>query len=307
MITPSFLKPGDTIGVIAPAGQIRDKELVYNGVRLLKEFGVNVVIPRELWPGKAYLSDTDENRAKEFQQMWVDDNIDAIICLRGGFGVLRILPFLDLKELKKYNKFLIGFSDISLLQNYLAVQIGVQSIHGPVLTSLSQIEPESIKKTMLILGGRINTAFENERIEILKTGETCTGQIMGGNMTSLTTVLGTSFDFSWDDKVLFLEEIGEPLYKIDRLITQLALAGKFNKIKALVLGDFTYRQDDSVSDKTKYKEDVWNLFLNTFINRNIPILAGLNSGHGKINNPFIIGSYCHIPAGKAKIEILKKD
>lgn len=307
MKTPPFLVPNDTIGVIAPAGQVRDKQLVHDGVKILKEFGLNIKLPRDLWPGTSYLSDTDQNRAKEFQKMWVDPTINAIICLRGGYGVLRMLPYLDLKEIKKYNKFLLGFSDITLLQNFLYAKTGVQSIHGPVLTSLPQIDIESIKKTMVLLGGRIETAFENEKLEVLQASETCVGEIIGGNLASLATVLGTPFDFSWDDKILFLEDIGEPLYRIDRLLTQLYYSGKFNKIKAIVLGDFTYNNSDSVSQKTKHTEDVWSLFQNTFKDKKIPILAGVNSGHGATNNPFIIGSKCLISAGKGKIEILKSD
>ncbi|WP_041277936.1 S66 peptidase family protein [Desulfotalea psychrophila] len=302
-LQPKALEPGDTIGVIAPSGRLSNSDAFYKGLHILEGFGYRLRFPRKLWPGSDYLADTDENRALEFHKMWADEEVQALICMRGGYGVLRMLEFLELKEIKKTPKYLLGFSDISLLQNYLLDRIGLPAIHGPVVTSLATASRSSVRALQAMLTGDLQQMLCERDLELLHGEAGGTGTLVGGNLTSLSTVLGTPFDISWKDKFVFLEDVGEPIYRIDRMLTQLAYAGKFKDVAGILLGDFSVSGHESSMEKMRHREMVWSRLLEIVGKRNIPVLAGIRSGHIMDNHPLLLGSTVRVAPGERRLSV----
>ena len=287
---PPPLKKGDTIGIVAPAGQLQDKMRFIKGIRILHEMGFQVKFPKNLWPGSNYLADSDENRAHEFNRLLLDDEVKGLISLRGGYGCLRMLGKIDLALVAKNPKILVGFSDISVLQNYLFEQTGLVSLHGPVVTSLCQATKDTLVSLYDCLTQAKVHCVRSDSIKVLRDGPEVSAPLIGGNLTSLVTLLGTGYDFSWDNKIVFLEDINEPIYKIDRMLTQLKLAGKFNNIVGLVLGDFSISTDGDEFKNLQYRESVRNRILEVFQDDGSPVWGDFPSGHCNRNLSFFIGA-----------------
>ena len=194
VLLPRPLKKGDLIGVIAPAGMLHDEVLFHSGIEILAEMGFEVKFPRELWPGVDYLADSDKNRATELNELFRDSEVKAIVSMRGGYGCLRILDRINLDIIANNPKFLIGFSDITVLQQYLYFQTGLVSLHGPTLTSLSRSTQETLEKFRASLLGQWNVPVCDKRIVQLQGSGSVTAPLIGGNLASLTTLLGTKYD-----------------------------------------------------------------------------------------------------------------
>jgi len=225
-LAPIPLKKGGNLGIIAPAGRLLDAHRFESGVQVLREMGFNAIYPRDLWPGTDYLADSDENRGSEFNRLMANPEVNGLISLRGGYGCLRMLEKIDLAVVTNFPKMIVGFSDITLLQNYLYQNTGLISLHGPVVTSLGTANSATLERLFLCLTGKWDEPLEVKKIEVLRDGPTLTAPLVGGNLASLTSLLGTQYDFPWDGKNVFLEDINEPVYRVDRMLTQLSLAGK---------------------------------------------------------------------------------
>ena len=280
---PQPLRPGDCIGIIAPAGQVRDKERVEQGVAILREMGFEVRLPRNLWPGTGYLADTDRNRAVEFHKMWADPEIPALLALRGGFGCLRLLDFLDRVELKKNRKLLIGFSDITILHGALYQANQMISLHGPMLTTLSATSRDSLEQFHACLTGKWNAPIRSRQVEVLRGGDPVCGRLSGGNLSSLTSMLATPLDQGWSNTILFLEDVGEPLYRLDRMLTQLAHCGKLSQPAGIILGDFSMTTDQDPLEKIRFHEEIWTRVLELTETAAMPVWGNFPVGHGADN------------------------
>lgn len=280
---PAPLKPGDIIGIIAPAGQIRDRQGFDSGIRLLAEMGFEPRFPRELWPGTGYLADSDANRAEEFNRMWADPEVSALLALRGGYGCLRMAAMIDLQQVRSQPKLLIGFSDITVLHNYLCRQTGLISLHGPVLSSLATSSRDAIERFVQCLRGNWRTPLQIKGVEVLRGDEETQGRLMGGNLSSLLTLLATPFEPDLAGSLLFLEDVGEPLYRIDRMLTQLWLAGKLHHLSGIILGDFSLGPDMEPLEKIRHHEAIWNRVLQLTADTQIPVWGGFPIGHGPAN------------------------
>jgi len=287
---PLPLKKNDTIAIIAPAGQLKEFPPFTKGVKILEEMGFQVKFPRDLWPGVDYLSDNDKNRGLEFNKCISDPEVKGLIMMRGGYGCLRMIDQIDLKLVTLNPKMIVGFSDITILQNFLYERTGLISLHGPVVTSLHDATVSSLEKLYHGLIGNWRTPVAPRNIEVLLAGPSSSGPLIGGNLTSLVTLLGTPFDFSWDGKIVFLEDIDEPLYRIDRMLTQLFLAGKLKNIIGLILGDFSITSFQDDIEKIRYKEHVWTRILEICRDANFPIWANFPHGHCRQNITLPLGA-----------------
>ncbi len=277
---PQKLKKGDAIGIIAPAAQIIDKDQFARGINILSEMGFEPVFPRELWPGDFFLADTDRNRTEEFSRMWSDDHVKALIAVRGGYGSIRIAPGLDKELIKSKKKLFVGFSDITLLHLFLYNQCDTISLHGPVLTSLPTLSQEALERFYISLTGGALNPIPFRRIEVLREGmQDSPAPLIGGNLSTIMTTLGTALDFDYSGKVLFLEDIGEMQFRLDRMLTHFHLAGKFKNLKGLILGDFSHPEITDMIDKLRYKEFVWNRVIELTKNEEYPVIADFPSGH----------------------------
>lgn len=301
MLVPKPLKVGDILGIVAPAGMLHDEALFHSGVRVLSEMGFEVKYPRELWPGVDYLSDYDNNRAAELNSFFRDSEVKGIVSMRGGYGCLRILDKINLDLIAANPKFLIGFSDITVLQQYLYFQTGLVSLHGPTLTSLSNSTQETLERFRASLLGQWKLPVWDKNIVQLQGSRIITAPLIGGNLASLTTFLGTKYDSDWAGKIIFLEDINEPIYKIDRMLTQLAASGKFKNIRGVILGNFAGPKNDSSLDEFRYKESVWSRVLEVCPNQDIPVWGDFPAGHCAHNITFPIGATVTMDCSKCRV------
>lgn len=301
---PAPLKKGDTIGVIAPAGQLQDETRFMQGVRILQGMGFQVKFPRDLWPGPEYLADSDDKRGYEFNRLIRDEEISGLISMRGGYGCLRMLGKIDIALVARNPKILVGFSDITILQNYLFEQTGLVTFHGPVVTSLGGATEDSLASFYYSLTNVKAHSIGSKDIEILRGGADITAPLIGGNLASLVTLLGTNYDFAWDNKIVFLEDINEPVYKIDRMLTQLQLAGKLTNIAGLILGDFSMSASVDDKEQLRYRQSVWNRVLELCPAHSVPIWANFPSGHCSCNLTFPLGAVAEMQSRQARLLFL---
>ncbi|MCK5696417.1 MAG: LD-carboxypeptidase, partial [Desulfobacula sp.] len=272
------LKSGDTLGVCAPSSRF-DTEKLNLGIKVLENLGFKVKVPEEIFKKKRYLAGNDMLRASVVNNLFSDPDIDGIICARGGFGAIRILDYLNWQMIKQNTKPFIGFSDCTAILLSIIRETGMPVIHGPTVVSFAADPKETIDSFYKILMG----SFDQIKVtggQIIKSGK-CTGILKGGNIATISHLLGTKFQPDFKNCILFLEDIGEPAYKIDRMLTQMKMAGLFEEIQGVITGTFEDCADD---------EYIKEILLETFDPYNVPILSGLDSGHGKINLPLYMGT-----------------
>lgn len=271
-LIPSNLIPGDTIGIAAPASPF-DIEFFYRGTDVLKDMGFNVRIPDDVFAKKGYLAGSDRHRAESLNRLFADTDIKAIICAKGGFGSVRILGFLDFETIRKNPKIFVGFSDVSALMWALYSRCWLVTFHGPVITTLGNADQETKDALLSLLLSDFMLEIKAEN-GITVRGGSASGPLAGGNLSTLCHLVGTPFAPVFRGHILFLEDRGEPSYKIDRMLFQMKLAGCFDGLAGLILGDF---QDCGRT------EEIFKIVNNIFKEYDIPILAGFEAGHGKRN------------------------
>ncbi len=301
LLYPLPLKKGDSIGIIAPAGQLHHDTRFLRGVAILREMGFQVIFPPELWPGKEYLADTDDNRGSEFNRLIKDAEIKALIAMRGGYGCLRMLDRIDLDLVARNPKILLGFSDITILQNYLYEKTGLVSLHGPVVNSLSETNKNALSRLHHNLTHMRSNYMDLPAIKVLREGPSVTAPLIGGNLASLVTLLGTRYDFSWNGKIVFLEDVNEPLYKIDRMLTQLKLAGKFDNISGLILGDFSTSINRDETEMLHFNKILWMRVVELCCEPEVPIWGNFPAGHSSSNFTFPLGALATMEKGKKRL------
>ena len=268
------LKPGSTIGIIAPGSPVDDPLLIKSAQMYLEERNFQTVLGETATDGKGYLSGSDWVRQKDLENMWSNDNVNAIWCLRGGYGTLRLLNRLYYGIFEKKPKILMGFSDITALELGLWAQIKLVTFHGPVLTTLSS--EFSTSQAIRMLTGKTDSVFswpESPKLNYVpfKEGRT-TGIILGGNLTTLVSMIGSSYFPALDDVILFIEEVKEASYRIDRLLTQLIFSGALDSVAAVVVGECV-----PVAEETEM--DMINVFAERLHLLKCPSAYGFPIGH----------------------------
>lgn len=237
---PYGLKPGSTVAITAPASPTSSYE-IRNGKRFFQNLGCKVIVGDTISSQKnehRYLSAPDLVRAEEFMAFINNKDVDAILCGRGGYGSMRILPHLDFDQISKNPKIILGFSDITALLNAIYRKTGLVTYHGPVANMNFEAFTGSSLKNVLF-----NTSYAKaipivHRESIVVNHGIASGELVGGNLTILTSMLGTEFEIDTSGKILFIEDVSEQAYQIDRMLTQLLLAGKLQSASAIVFGTF---------------------------------------------------------------------
>lgn len=254
MKIPPYLQPGDTIAIVCPAG-FMPAERAKACIQTLKKWGYKVVKGKTLGgKSKNYFSGTDDERLQDLQQFIDDPNVDAILCGRGGYGTTRILDGIDWKAFKKNPKWIIGFSDITVLHGYMHEQLGIASIHGPMAGAFNNGNGEdrftfSLKDTLEGKPVQYNSAAH----PFNRTGKV-KAPVIGGNLCLMAHSIGSNAEYNTDGKILFIEDVGEQLYNIDRMMLQLKRAGKLKKLKGLIVGGFSDNKDtERTFGKTAYE------------------------------------------------------
>ena len=280
-ISPPILEKGQTVAIIAPSGPVSSQNIA-RSVSTLKNWGLNVIIGKSAFKKQGYLAGKDAERLADLQWAIETDEIDVILCARGGYGATRILDQIDLSKLKTKPKWLVGYSDITAL--HLGLQrFGVKSIHGPMATSFQRdgAEDSTAALQSLLFDGK-STSIDSVASPYNISGKGH-GQLTGGNLALVVDSLGTSSEVDTDGKLLFLEDIGEAVYKIDRMITQLKRAGKFEHLEGLILGDFSEVGDDKPGPKWQ------EMICECLTEYKFPIGFGFPIGHEPDNRPIIMG------------------
>jgi muramoyltetrapeptide carboxypeptidase len=292
IIVPPFLQPGDLIGVTTPASPYNHQKL-QEGLHLLRDWGFRVVLGRKQIKPKGYLAGTDEDRAEELNALLTHPEIKAVICSRGGYGAMRIMDLLDFKKIKAQPKFFMGFSDITALLMALWKKAGLMTFHGPMITTLPQLNPFSRSRLKATLKGHYQVDLPLDKKGALFPGS-AEGVLLGGNLTLVSHLIGTSYEPVWDRAILFLEDCGEEPYRLDRLFMHLKLRGCFSKVSAVLLGQFTRSDAKVISIKT---------IKNMLGDLEIPVWTGMPIGHGSNNIPLPIGAPAFLDGQKGRLSV----
>jgi muramoyltetrapeptide carboxypeptidase len=243
MILPSYLKKGDTIGITCPAGYM-DATKAKTCITTLQSWGYQVMVGKTLGSkSKTYFSGTDVERTDELQAMLDDESIKAILCGRGGYGVGRIIEQLDFTKFKKNPKWIIGFSDITVLHSHITKNLKIATLHAPMAAAFNDggYKNEYILSLKNALSGK-KANYTCKPFNVNKIGK-ASGKLVGGNLSLIAHLIGTKSDLKTKNKILFLEDIGEQLYNVDRMLYQLKRSGKLKDLAGLVLGGFTDNKD----------------------------------------------------------------
>lgn len=277
-IRPSRLRPGDTIGVAAPASPF-DYQAFEKGLECLQKLGLKTRLPEALFARNGYLAGSDAQRAQQLNELFADDQVKAIFCARGGYGAIRILPCLDVSLIKAHPKIIIGYSDITAILSVVSAKTGLVVFHGPLITELGSENLESVDSMAAALMGAQPITLKSKTAQVICPG-TARGIVAGGNLTTLVHLLGTPFAPGLKGCILFLEDRGEAAYRVDRMLMQMKLAGCFDQVAGLVLGQF-----EDCGNEAQIHEIVKEL-LGEYA---FPVVAGFCLGHGRPNYTLPLG------------------
>ena len=298
---PKPLKKGDKIAIISPAGSVDENQL-QKGLEMIKSQGFEPVLGKHLYTkfsnGYNYAG-TEKERISDLNWVLNDSEISAIWASRGGYGCQHLLKHLKLSEFRKNPKWYIGYSDNTVIQSYL-LKNGFASIHGQTIkTSSFGVTEESYDLIFDILKGK-SPKYLVQKNKFNKNGK-AEGELIGGNLALIYALLGTSYSFNFKDKILFIEDIGENFYALDRMMMSLELAGVFRKIKGLIIGGMTNMGSETENKEyeNSFDEFAYKIISERISKYNFPTIFGFPNGHIFENKPLIIG-------GNVKIEIGKK-
>ncbi|TXD53511.1 MULTISPECIES: LD-carboxypeptidase [unclassified Polaribacter] len=306
LTTPPYLKIGDTIAIVAPAGILKGRQAtIQKAKKLAESWGLKVVLGKNMYNQNNHFAGTDDERCQDFQEALDNKNIKAIWAARGGYGSVRILDKLDFAEFKRHPKWVIGYSDITAFHNHI-YNLGVETIHGMMATSLEQ-KPEEIMNTIssfkkslfgealsyTVASSKYNRTFSSKEIE---------GQLIGGNLSILTSMLGSESELNTENKILFIEEIGEYKYSIDRMLQSLKRAGYFTNVNAVIVGNISLVKKNS----TQWGSSIEQLILDV-VPAEVPVLFNFPAGHEADNRALIFGRNVDVKIGDAAYSINFKE
>ncbi|MGM0375882.1 MAG: S66 peptidase family protein [Bacteroidota bacterium] len=283
--TPPFIREGATFGLVSPAGKI-DPEVVPRAEKFLAYNGFRSRRAAHADSQHYQFSAADSDRAADMQLMLDDPKIDVIWCCRGGYGSSRVIDKLDFSSMAKHPKWIVGYSDITVFHSTLSGLYNTTSIHGPMPVNLPENTrdegPEWTHLLNLLQGKEVTIKTDEDPFNISGTAK---GRLIGGNMSLLAAMRGTPYDFDPAGKILFIEEVGEQIYHLDRMMQNLKTGGKLEGLAGIIIGHLTNMQDNTtpfgLSAKGVIHEKVHPL--------GIPVLFGFPAGHEKPNEPLLMG------------------
>lgn len=271
---PALLQPGNKIGIVAPAGCVDDNALAL-GIEAIRKEGFEVELSANLSDRKGYLAGDERSRAKCLEEFFRRSDVAAILCARGGFGSIQLIPHLHADTWSK-PKIFAGYSDVTVLLNWFRQAYGMVTFHAPMVAmDLARgLDGRSKEQFWGTLTGKTQT-WQVPLGEVIRAGK-AEAEMMGGCLSMLVTTLGTPYEIDTKDKLLFLEDVGEKPYRIERMLTHLKMAGKMDRLAGLVFGDFT----DCMGEGPR---DVRQVIIELFSSAPYPVLMGLAAGHGQEN------------------------
>jgi muramoyltetrapeptide carboxypeptidase len=287
---PPYLKKGDKIAITCPAKKL--PKPMTDAVALLQSWGLEVVLGKTVDASYHQFAGDDDLRAADLQQFIDDDSINAIIAARGGYGTIRIIDKIDFTRFKQNPKWLIGFSDITVLHTHLFANFQTETIHGQMPINIPDASATSLESLRRALFGE-EVSYEFGANELNRMG-TATAVVIGGNLSLLIAVLGSVSDFDYSGKILFLEDVGEYLYSVDRMIRTLDRAGKLKNLKGLMIGGFTELKDNDIP----FGQTAEQIISDVVKQYDYPVCFDFLAGHISNNHALIFGKMLSLNVGE---------
>lgn len=301
---PVALKAGSTLGIIAPASPCDNSDSIDNGKSILEDLGFRVVLGPNALKRDRYLAGTDRERIADLHRMFLDPRIDGIICLRGGYGTLRLLSKINYRIIRRCPKMLVGYSDITALQLAIWKKSGLVTFSGPMLATDFGFEPSDFtikhfyEAVTSIRPLGLVPAAPGVKPHVIYPGR-ARGRLLGGNLSLVTATLGTPYEIDTRGAILFLEEVAEEPYRVDRMLQQLFLAGKLQSAAGVVFGEFADCEAADLSVSFNCGEVIADMFTRL----KIPCFYGLGPGHGAHKVTLPLGVKAVMDAGRCQLVI----
>ena len=296
---PPSLSPGDTIGLVCPSGYMTE-ERTHVCVQALQDWGYNVRIGATVGGASPnYFSGTDEERLVDLQRMLDDESIHAVLCARGGYGMGRIIDRIDFSHFKKQPKWIIGYSDITVLHSHLYSNYYIASMHAPMAGAFNDggVNNEFIASLKNALEGK-KAKYQTPVHEFNRKGEAI-GELVGGNLSLLAHGVGTPSDIKTKGRILFLEDVGEYIYNVDRMLHQLKRSGKLDRIAGLIIGGFTESKDT----ERPFGQDVYTVIRDIIAEYDYPVCFDFPVSHTDRNYALKVGVGYKLKVGKSKVTL----
>lgn len=309
LIKPPRLNYGDTIGIIAPASAPPEPKAIDRSVEALERLGFRPKLATNARQRWGFLAGSDRERAADLMKMFTDRKVNAICCVRGGYGTARLLPLLDYQKIRANAKIFIGYSDITSLHCAFLVKANLISFHGPMLNSefikndLPEFTIESFLETLMEPkpAGSICRG-QRSKIAVLRPGRV-SGRLIGGNLSLLCTTLATPYQPSFKNKILFLEDLDEVPYRFDRMLTHLLNAGLLQQVAGIAIGTNKNCFDPKAKGCREYRQSMEDVFRERLAPLKVPIIVGLPFGHVPLNATLPVGVKATLDAVKGDLVI----
>jgi muramoyltetrapeptide carboxypeptidase len=297
LIKPPRLNPGDSIGVIAPASAPPDPKAIDRSVDAIEKLGFKPKLAPNVRKRWGFLAGSDRDRAGDIMKMFTDRKVSAILCVRGGYGTSRLLTRLDYRTIRAHPKIFIGYSDITSLHCAFLVKAGLVSFHGPMLNSdfikegCPTFTVQSFLRTLMqpVAPGSISQGYRRKTVSILRRGM-ASGPLIGGNISLLCATLGTPFQPSFKNAVLFFEDLDEVPYRFDRMLTHLLNAGLLQQVAGVAIGVNANCFDPKAKGAREYRQTVEDVFRERLLPLKVPVVVGLPFGHIALNATLPVGA-----------------
>lgn len=296
MQAPPFLQKGDKVAVICTASKV-DAEKVALGVTRLRKWGLEVIVGDTVFAQDNQYAGTDEERAMELQTMLDDPEIKAIVCGRGGYGTVRILDKISFENFIQNPKWICGYSDVTALHNHINQTLQIQTLHSVMAGALESSDKKtqrSLKRALF--GKKLNYKCDSHAINRTGTAE---AEVVGGNLSLIYSMMGSVSQLNTDGKILFIEDIGEKYYSVDRMMMGLKRGGLLTNLKGIVVGGFTNMKDND----TPYGKTAEEIVLEHVAGFDYPVAGGFPSGHMDYNLTLVMGRTAELEVGKKKTRL----
>jgi len=296
---PPYLQKGDTIGLVCPAG-FMPVEKASECIRVINEdWGFTTKVGITIGQQYHYFSGIDEERIEDLQHMLDDENVKAILCARGGYGLSRIIDKIDFTNFKKNPKWIIGFSDVTILHSHIYRNYSISTLHAPMANAFNEdgFKNEFVQSLLHVLEGK-KIKYQCKKHEFNKKGEGI-GELVGGNLALLAHLVGTESDLKTKGRILFIEDVGEYLYNVDRMIYQLKRSGKLDKLAGLIVGGFTDMKDT----ERPFGQTAFEIIRDAVAEYDYPVCFDFPVSHGKENYALKIGVGYKLKVGKNKVTL----
>ena len=324
-IRPPQLQPGDTLGIVAPASAPPEPKNLDRGVAVLEKLGFKVKLASNVRKRHGFLAGSDRDRAGDLMQMFTDRKVNAILCVRGGYGTTRLLPLLNYRAIRANPKIFVGYSDITALHCAFLTQANLISFHGPMLNSdfakadMPDFTLQSFLRTLCLapaMEGQarhsapgltsISRGYHLKTVQILRRG-LARGQLIGGNLTLLCNTIGTPWQPPFKNRILFLEDLNEETYRMDRMLTHLLNCGLLQQVAGIAIGiNPDWRDEDPKVKKTKeYRQTLADVFRERLLPLKVPAVMGLPFGHIPHNATLPVGAKVELDANRGDLILLQ--